>query len=327
MRFPVSPDFDFDDRAIADAKIRFRVWIVAAILAYIFLYLCFRESGPLTWLIKLIFIGGVIFELYLIKKLHPKIRPVAPQLPPPKIQPAPTSFEPVERRMNIGFSEETIKRALPLFRQRFEIFDDISQLNKIPSRVNYLPKIQENRFETLKQTERENAAYQSSPTQAERTIFESLPVEWPKQWSNLKAQNDIRSLSPYYRETNVPLARETSRITERLSVKQPETFGTSLSKQALIQPNRSATPVKTIKRADSKVSVSKAKQSVFSKFNLRRDYIPEYETISASEQALNSSLIALNVNLEKFYIWAFSNIQVWLAYDFIPELLERNFVR
>lgn len=326
MRVPIPPEYDFDEKAITDSKIRFQIWTLSGMLTYIFFYLCFRQTTTFTWLVKFIFIGGIIFVIYLTKRLQAQIRPVASQLPPPREQPTPIRYQPSEKRPNIGFSEETVRKALPLFRQRFENFDEQSLVNKYPSQVNYLPRIYENRYETLKKMEQDNQPYQPSPRQPERTIFESLPTEWPKRWANIQPSKDIRSLSPFYRETNLPLMRETSRLPDRFAARQSDQFGTALSRQISMQPNRTTTPLKTYKRTDSKVSLSKAKQSVFSRHDLRRDYIPEYEAISASEQALNSSLIALNVNLDKFYIWAFSNLQVWLAYDFIPEFLERNFV-
>jgi hypothetical protein len=326
MRIPPPPEFDFGEKAIENSKIRFQIWTCTIGLIYIFLYLCFRRTTAFSWLVKLIFVAGVIFVVYLNRKLQAQVRAFSSQLPPPKERPASFGQEPGERRSNIGFSEETVRKAMPLFRRQFENFDEQYLINKFTPKVNYPTRSYLRDYEVQKKSEYESPAFQPGNRQPERSIFESISNDWPKRWATINPPKDIRSLSPFYRETNVLPKKDIGRSADIFSGRQPQTYGPPFARQPSEQPNRPATPIKTFKRADSRLSLSKAKQSVFSRYDLRRDYIPEYETISASEQALNSALMDLNINLDKFYIWAFSNMQVWFAFDFIPELLQRNLV-
>jgi len=56
---------------------------------------------------------------------------------------------------------------------------------------------------------------------------------------------------------------------------------------------------------------------------MKREF-QHYDKIVESDLALESQMVKMKINFDKFKSWTLNNIQTWLAFEFIPELIQRN---
>ena len=165
----------------------------------------------------------------------------------------------------------------------------------------------------------------------EKSLFENVSFEWPSNLgiSDKKQQpTDRRTLDPRFRETLMKDYRMGEGRREP-SLQRDN----SLHKKAAVNSVRrdhsndnNPNIARHGRQSLSKGKYTLSKNSIASKSDLRREGIPQYEALVESEVALKNHLATEGVNIEKFNLWAFHNIQVWFAFNLIPEILQRNSV-
>lgn len=305
--------------AFSQRSKKFKIGISIAMMLTILYISYFEKASYPTYLIWILIAGLSFYTIVLIKRLKLDELPVQVQ----NIQNnsrAPIINEISRRTMqDMGFSEHSIAKSNQLMQKHFADLSAISNQKQIMSQSDLRGQsIIQPSFNILESRSQYRDSRPHDVSKHEKSILDMV--------------NDAYTVSPLarYRTQQTRVSQQPFRE----PTGNESTYGFNNRESSLIRSSTNAAPARKIStvetgaRKDSKISLSKAKISVnkvsiTSKSDIRRE-IQNYDKIAESDFALEKQLIDMNVNFEKFNYWARNNLQIWLAFQFIPELIKRN---
>jgi hypothetical protein len=307
---PKAEPVDFEHQASQFRK-KFFIGLFAIFVLYLSYYVTFSSKAVFPNLVKMFILVSIGVIFYLFKKLKAEPAKVKSAFGRTSQGPSAAKDLSLLNMQDLGFSENTINKARKLLQENVT---ELSLFSGKGRQAGFSEK--QGVTADFKPALRETKPVDSSRN--DKSIFDHISFDWPSNLSSsrMRAQQ-TKPFQSNYQDT---------KINENGAY-----YGNLQGKGALASMRRGPSNDGLLKRAESRPSQSKAKytlqkNSITSKSDLRRETVPQYDKITESDMALQSILMSMGVNLEKFNVWAFHNIQVWLAFNFIPELLDRNMV-
>jgi len=161
-------------------------------------------------------------------------------------------------------------------------------------------------------------------TRNDKSILNEISMDWPSRILPDKKQmvtRDYRPSQPQrYPSTNLNATRNQSK--SRADYSNVKKTGSNVSRY---ESNRDLK--RTVSRYSSKGKNTFHKASVNTKHFIQNEMPSDINVVDDRIKNFNVLLANLHIDIKKYDFWVHHNIQVWLAFNFIPELVRRNHVR
>lgn len=219
----------------------------------------------------------------------------------------------------VQFSRNTIGKAEEILNK--------SAIKKIDGgSVNYINVRDQYNQETRIQPERlddENFKPVRFRTRTDRSVLDEISMDWPSKILNDRKQTQLRD----YRLEQACRNPSTNINTSRNYSKTRSDYSNVKRNNSYLSRHESNKELKkTISRYSSKGKNTLQKSSVNTKSFYHNEVGLDLETVNERQKNFQALLANLHVDFRKYDFWVHHNIQVWLAFNFIPELVRRNHV-
>lgn len=199
---------------------------------------------------------------------------------------------PEENLESFGFSENILNEAKSLLKvQKFE--------------NSYFSKKKPNYRTSQK------ASYADTNNQ-NNSILNTVNINWTK-----KKKEEIQKNPKILKNTFTPKQDE---------IRQRKTTSRLSTRNKAILSKKRPTQIKTISRYSiSRNRNTVARSSIMSKYGNHKDNLFNIDEGDEIQKKMKMVLFSKNIDLKSFNMWSYHNIQIWLAFNFIPEIFNLNF--
>ena len=186
-----------------------------------------------------------------------------------------------------------------------KILNEAKNLLKVQKLENsYFSKNKKNNYNN-------NSKFIYEPYTQNASILNSVNINWTKKKKEEIQQSKItkNNFTPKYEQI------KNRKTQSRLSTRN----------KAILSKKR---PIQTISRYSiSQKRNTIGRSSVISKYNLvqQKDNFLNIDENDEINEKMKNVIFKKKIDLKNFNMWSYHNIQIWLAFNFIPEIFEKNF--
>lgn len=312
-------NFEDQESSIMSARKRQLAWIyaLACMDAFLLYYLYFGNGSIGQSIVKFFIFATSVCIFFQVKNLKEN---------------------PVGLRRNYGLAEDT--KNMP-FSQMDRIANSIKNFSKIQFSQNTIGRAEEilnksavkkrdfNDASYIQPDSKEGQNYVEEDrfrgvryrTRNDRSVLDDISMDWPTRMMSDKRSGirDMREQPRRNPSSNINASRNVSRnIIGQSESKRNNSY---LSRQ---ESNKD--PKRTVSRYSSKGKNTLQKASVNTKSFYHLEAPLDLEIANERQKNFQTLLSNLHIDFRKYDYWVHHNIQVWLAFNFLPELVKRNHV-
>lgn len=225
----------------------------------------------------------------------------------------------IKKFSKVQFSKDTIGKAEEILNRSAIKKKDLYDMKAMDQHKLYQQTIQSNQELTAEDQSR----VLRNRGRHDKSVLDEVSMDWPSRILNDKKPNITRDYKRAqtrgYPSSNINASKNYSKGRAEHSINKKAS--PYLSRY---DSNREAK--RTVSRYSSKGKNTLQKASVNTRSFYHHELNADLEKANERQVQFQTMLSNLHIDFKKYDYWVHHNIQVWLAFSFIPELVKRNHV-